>query len=49
MNSLDIFKKKMIHISNLMKIRPMETEQLHSDGRTDGRTDRYERANSRFS
>jgi hypothetical protein len=32
-----------------MKIRPVEPKLLHSDGRTDGRADIYDEANSRFS
>jgi hypothetical protein len=32
-----------------MKIRPLEPELFHADGRTDGRTDRYDEASSPFS
>jgi len=32
-----------------MKIRPVGTELFHTDGRTDGRTDIHDEANSRFS
>jgi hypothetical protein len=31
-----------------MKIRQVGAELFHADGRTDGRTDRYDGANSRF-
>jgi len=31
-----------------MKIRPVEAELFHVDRRTDGRTDRHDEANSRF-
>jgi len=31
-----------------MKIHPVTAELLHADGRTDGWTDRYDKANSRF-
>jgi hypothetical protein len=33
-------------ISDLMKTRPVRAELFHADRRTDGRTDRYEEANS---
>jgi len=36
-------------MSNLIKIRPVGAELFHVDGRTDGRTDRHDEANSRFS
>jgi len=32
-----------------MKIRPVGAELFQGDGKTDGRTDRYDEANSRFS
>jgi len=32
-----------------MKNRPVGVELLRADGRTDGQTDRYEEATSRFS
>jgi len=32
-----------------MKIRPVEAELFHSDGRTDGRKDRHDEASKRFS
>ena len=35
--------------SNFMKIRPMEAELFNADGWTDGRTDRNDENNSRFS
>jgi hypothetical protein len=40
---------KNSQISNFMKIRPVEAEFLHADGRTDGHTNRHDEANSRFS
>ena len=40
-------------VSNLIKIRPVETELFHADGQMDkrkkGRTDGYDKANNRFS
>jgi hypothetical protein len=46
--SLDTFS---IHsqLSNLMKIRPVEAEFFHADGRTGGQTDRHDETYSRFS
>ena len=43
---LDFFEKfkKNTQISNFMKIRPMEAELFHADGRKD----RHDEANSRF-
>jgi len=38
-------EKKTTHISNFMKIRPMEGELSHADGQKDGHTE----ANTRFS
>jgi len=35
--------------SNIMKIRPVGEEVSLADGHTDGRTDIYDEANSRFS
>jgi hypothetical protein len=32
-----------------MKIRSVEADLFHADGQTDGRTDRHDEANSRFS
>jgi len=32
-----------------MNIRPVGAELFHADGRTDGQTDGYDEANSRFS
>jgi len=32
------FLKKLAQISNFMKIRPVEAEMFHADGRIDGRT-----------
>jgi hypothetical protein len=32
-----------------MKIRPVGAELLHANGETDGRTERHNEANSRFS
>jgi hypothetical protein len=32
-----------------MKIRSVVAELFHEDSRTDGRTDKYDEANSRFS
>jgi hypothetical protein len=32
-----------------MKIRPVGAKLFHTDGKTDGRTDRYDEADSRFS
>jgi hypothetical protein len=32
-----------------MKIRPVAAELFHADRRTDGRTDRHDEVNSRFS
>ena len=37
------------HILNAMKIRPVGFESFHFDRRTDGRTDRNDEADSRFS
>jgi len=52
MNFRDLFSRN-IQISNLIKIRLVEAELLHVDGRTDGPTDRWpdrhDEANSRFS
>jgi len=45
---LDRFSKTP-QISNFMKIRPVEAELFHADGRTDGRTDRQNEANDRLS
>jgi hypothetical protein len=45
---LDIFSK-YTQISNFKKIRLAEAELCHVGGRTDGRTDRYDKANVRFS
>jgi hypothetical protein len=55
-NFLDRFSKNT-HISNSMKIRRVGSELLHIDGRMDGQTerqidgraDRHDEANSRFS
>ena len=41
--------RKILKISNFMKIRPVEAEFLHADERNDGRTDRQDEANSRLS
>ena len=41
--------RKILKTSNFMKIRPVRAELFHADRRTDGRTDRYNEANSRFS
>ena len=32
-----------------MKIRPVEAQLFHVEGRANGRTDRHDEANSRFS
>jgi len=40
---------KYTEIRNFTKIRPVETRLFRADGRTDGRTDSHEGANSRFS
>jgi len=32
-----------------MKIGPMETDLFHADGHTNGRVERHDEANSRFS
>jgi hypothetical protein len=48
MCKLDLFRQifeKKTQISNFMKIRPVEAELLHADGRTD----RHEEADSPFS
>jgi len=45
LNFLDRFSKKKIQISNFMKIRPVRTELVHSDGRRDG----HNEANCHFS
>jgi hypothetical protein len=39
---------KNTQISNFMKIRPVVAELFHTDRRTDGKTDRHDKANSRF-
>jgi len=31
-----------------MKIRPVGADLFYTDGRTDGRTDRHDKANTRF-
>ena len=36
-----------MHISNLMKIRPVGVQLIHADGQT--HADRYDEGNSRFS
>jgi len=36
-------------MSNFIDIRPVGAEFLHADGRTDGRPERHNEANSRFS
>ena len=36
-------------MSNYMNIRPVGAELYHTDGRTDGQTDRHDDANNRFS
>jgi hypothetical protein len=36
-------------MSNFMKIRPERAEMLHAGGRTDGRTEKHDEANSGFS
>jgi len=41
------FRKKLI--SNLIKIPPVGGELFHGDRRTDGRRERHDEANSRFS
>jgi hypothetical protein len=41
--------RKNAQISNFMKIRTVEAELHHEDGRSDGRTDRHDESNSRFS
>jgi len=46
--SPQIFKKNT-QVSNFMKIRPVGVELLNGNWRTDGRTDRHDKANSRFS
>jgi hypothetical protein len=48
MNSLDRFLKNT-QMLNFMKIRPVGSDLLHVDGRTDRQTDRHDEANSRFS
>jgi hypothetical protein len=48
LNFLDSLSKNT-QISNIMKIRPVESELYQADRRTDGRTDRHDEANSRFS
>jgi hypothetical protein len=42
-------KKKKAWISDFIDRRPMGAELFHSDRQTDGRTDRHDEANSRFS
>jgi len=42
---LYVYFRKNSQISKFMKIRPMEAELFHTDGRTDG----HDEANSRFS
>ena len=44
---LDRFSKNT-QIQNFTKIRLVGTELLHSDRRTDGRTDRHDEADSHF-
>ena len=36
-------------MQNFIKICPLGAELLHTDGRMNGRTDRHEESNSRFS
>ena len=40
---------KNTETSNFMKICPVEATLFHADSRTEGRMDRYDDANSRFS
>jgi hypothetical protein len=47
-NQTWIFSKNT-QILNFMKIRPVGAELFHANGQTDGRTDRHDEANSRFS
>jgi hypothetical protein len=37
---------KNAQISNWLKIRRVQTELIHADGRTDGQTERYDEANT---
>jgi hypothetical protein len=46
--SRQIFEKNS-QIWNFMKIRPVGAELLHAEGQTDGKTDRHDEVNSRFS
>jgi hypothetical protein len=41
--------RKNTQTSNFMKIRPVVAELFHTDGQTEGRMDRHDEANSRFS
>ena len=41
--------RKNTQIRNLTKIRPVEAQLFHADKWTAGRTDRQDKANSRFS
>ena len=43
------FRKKNLKYQNFMKRRPIEIELFHVDGRMDGRTDRLDETNNRFS
>ena len=53
--SRQIFEKKKAQILNCIKIRPLGAEMFHAvrqrekDRRTDGRSDRHEENNNRFS
>jgi len=42
------FEKNLVK-QNFLKIRPVEAEWIHVGGRTDGRTDRHDEANTSFS
>jgi hypothetical protein len=46
---LELSRQILEKYSNFKTIRPVGAELFHADGRTDGRTDKHDEANSRFS
>jgi hypothetical protein len=47
LNFIDRFSNN-IQISNFKKIRPVEAELSHAEGKTDGGAERHDEAGSRF-